>query len=118
MRLLRNRGRARTGFIRRASFSRPRISFVSRCSMPSNDPRAGLFAEEFKRCIIRGERCRGQDCGDQKRMGRDAVVPQKGNPRVRLTRNASWALAATKECGADRTARTAEQDKSNEAKND
>src|ERR1700756_4348039 len=45
MRLPRSSGRAFCGFIRRASFSRPTISFVSRCSIPSSEPRAGLFIE-------------------------------------------------------------------------
>src|SRR5450432_4920972 len=43
MRLPRSSGRAFSGFMRRASLSRPRISFASRCSIPSSEPRAGLF---------------------------------------------------------------------------
>src|SRR6266478_2140995 len=43
MRLLRSSGRALRGFILRANFSRARMSFASRYSIPSSEPRAGLF---------------------------------------------------------------------------
>ena len=43
MRLPRSSGRGLSGFMRRASLSRPRISFASRCSIPSSEPRAGIF---------------------------------------------------------------------------
>ncbi len=42
-RLPRSKGRGLSGFIRRASLSRPRMSGAPRCSMPSRDPRAACF---------------------------------------------------------------------------
>ena len=54
-----NSGRGFCGFMRRATLSRPRISFVSRCSIPSSEPRVGLFIGKSANGASYAERRKG-----------------------------------------------------------
>src|ERR1700731_2108354 len=101
MRLLRSSGRALRGFILRANLSRARMSFASRYSIPSSEPRAGLFiCESYERCIIRGRRRvrqgraddraddpRGHD-GSYRRFARPRRIPPKAPPKLLRTTKA------------------------------